>query len=153
MCSNIGTPNNHHFPFETNGKVVLGVPILKHFRVFNPFAFRTAKTHRVLAILSSKGLRHAFLSSDSLCFLFFCLQKFGPDTAGGGRGTARVMRDELQELEQQNTDLKQDVRDLQQELAAERRTAEKVHIIYFPQRAFGAKMTLYLRRCDVITLH
>ena len=35
MCSNIGMPNNHHFPFGTNGKVVvLGVPILKHFRVF-----------------------------------------------------------------------------------------------------------------------
>ena len=34
MCLNIGTPNNHHFPFGTNGKVaVLGVPILKHFRV------------------------------------------------------------------------------------------------------------------------
>ena len=31
---NIGTPNNHHFPFGTNVKVeVLGVPILKHFRV------------------------------------------------------------------------------------------------------------------------
>ena len=31
---NIGTLNNHHFPFGTNGKVVvLGVPILKHFRV------------------------------------------------------------------------------------------------------------------------
>ena len=37
MCSNIGIPNNHHFPFETNGKVVvLGVPILKHFRVNPP---------------------------------------------------------------------------------------------------------------------
>ena len=34
MCLNIGTPNNHHFPIGTNGKVVvLGVPILKHFRV------------------------------------------------------------------------------------------------------------------------
>ena len=34
MCSKIGTPNNHHFPFRTYGKVVvLGVPILKHFRV------------------------------------------------------------------------------------------------------------------------
>ena len=33
MCSIIGTPNNHHFPFGTNGiVVVLGVPILKHFR-------------------------------------------------------------------------------------------------------------------------
>ena len=35
ICSKIGTPNNHHFPFGTNGNVVvLGVPILKHFRVF-----------------------------------------------------------------------------------------------------------------------
>ena len=35
MCSNIGMPINHHFPFGTNGKVVvLGVPILKHFRVY-----------------------------------------------------------------------------------------------------------------------
>ena len=34
MCLNIGSLNNHHFPFGTNGKVVvLGVPILKHFRV------------------------------------------------------------------------------------------------------------------------
>ena len=37
MCLNIRTPNNHHFPFGTNGKVVvlghLGVPILKYFRV------------------------------------------------------------------------------------------------------------------------
>ena len=35
MCSNIGTPNNHYFPIGTNGNVVvLGVPVLKHFRVF-----------------------------------------------------------------------------------------------------------------------
>ena len=35
MCINIGTPNNHHFPIGTNGKVVmLSVPILKHFRIF-----------------------------------------------------------------------------------------------------------------------
>ena len=34
ICLNIGSPRNYHFPFETNGKVVvLGVPILKHFRV------------------------------------------------------------------------------------------------------------------------
>ena len=30
----IGTPKNINFPFETNGKLmILGVPILKHFRV------------------------------------------------------------------------------------------------------------------------
>ena len=34
MCSNIGTPKTINFPFGTNGKLmVLGVPILKHFRV------------------------------------------------------------------------------------------------------------------------
>ena len=38
MCLNIGTPNNYHFPFSTNGKlVVLGAPILKHFRVLRNF--------------------------------------------------------------------------------------------------------------------
>ena len=34
MCSNIGTLKTINFPFGTNGKlIVLGVPILKHFRV------------------------------------------------------------------------------------------------------------------------
>ena len=34
ICLNIGSPRNYHFPFETNGKVVvLGVPILKQVRV------------------------------------------------------------------------------------------------------------------------
>ena len=48
MCSNIGTPNNHHFPFGTNGKVVvLGVPILKHFRVYVFYeAYTVKKIHR-----------------------------------------------------------------------------------------------------------
>ena len=33
MCLNIRTPINHHYPF---GKIVgLGVPTLKHFRVYN----------------------------------------------------------------------------------------------------------------------
>ena len=41
VCLNIGTPNNHQFPsFGTNGKVmVLGVPILEHFRVSSYFFF------------------------------------------------------------------------------------------------------------------
>ena len=34
-AKNIMTPNNHHFLFATNGKIImLGVPILKHFRVY-----------------------------------------------------------------------------------------------------------------------
>ena len=38
MCSNIGTPNNHDFPFGANGKVVvLSVPILKHFLFHNTY--------------------------------------------------------------------------------------------------------------------
>ena len=36
MYLNIGTPDYHHSPFGTNGKVVVfGVPILKHFRVLH----------------------------------------------------------------------------------------------------------------------
>ena len=35
MCLNIGTLKTVNFPFGTNGKLmVLGVPILKHFRVY-----------------------------------------------------------------------------------------------------------------------
>ena len=38
MSLNIGTPKNINFPFATNGKImVLGVPILKHFRVSELF--------------------------------------------------------------------------------------------------------------------
>ena len=35
MCLNTGTPKNINFSFGTNGKLLaLGVPILKHFRVY-----------------------------------------------------------------------------------------------------------------------
>ena len=35
MCLNIGTLKTVNFPFGTNGKLmVLGVPTLKHFRVY-----------------------------------------------------------------------------------------------------------------------
>ena len=35
MCLNIGIPKILNFPFGTNGKLmVLGVPILKHIKVF-----------------------------------------------------------------------------------------------------------------------
>ena len=34
MCLNNGTPSNHHFPFGTNGNVVVfRAPILRHIRV------------------------------------------------------------------------------------------------------------------------
>ena len=40
MCLNTGTPKKNNFSLETNGKLMaLGVPILKHFRVF-PFFVR-----------------------------------------------------------------------------------------------------------------
>ena len=54
MYSNIGTPNNHHFPFGTNGKiVVLGVPILKHFRVSQRF-YRLIQNYSNLVSLPSQ---------------------------------------------------------------------------------------------------
>ena len=52
MCSNTGTPNNHHFLFGTNRKVVvLGVPILKHFRVHNLFPFVEMTNKRAMMAL------------------------------------------------------------------------------------------------------
>ena len=40
MCLNIETPKTINFPFDTNGKLmILGVPILKPFRVMNEFTF------------------------------------------------------------------------------------------------------------------
>ena len=42
MCLIIGTPKNINFPFETNGKLmILGVPVLKHFKVTLYVAFGT----------------------------------------------------------------------------------------------------------------
>ena len=36
MCLNTETPKNINFSLETNGKLMaLGVPILKHFRVYD----------------------------------------------------------------------------------------------------------------------
>ena len=36
MYLNIGTPETMNFPFVPNGKLkILGVPILKHFKVFH----------------------------------------------------------------------------------------------------------------------
>ena len=47
MCLNIGIPKNHYFPFGTNGKVVvLGVPILKHFRVIYNFIVSALRWNR-----------------------------------------------------------------------------------------------------------
>ena len=40
MCPNIGTPKIINFPFGTNGKfMVLGVPLLRHFRVVSVMSF------------------------------------------------------------------------------------------------------------------
>ena len=53
MCLNIGTTNYHHFPFGTNGKVVvLGVPILKHFRVYQ-FLFAISLMLRTCFLMAS----------------------------------------------------------------------------------------------------
>ena len=58
MCLNIGTPNNHHFPFGSNGKlVVLGVPILKHFRVVSDQIAGISSLNRSLAV-SINNLMH-----------------------------------------------------------------------------------------------
>ena len=46
MCLNIRTPNNHHFPFGTNEKVVvLGVPILRYIRIANKISYMVCKIY------------------------------------------------------------------------------------------------------------
>ncbi|WAR07060.1 CE290-like protein [Mya arenaria] len=52
------------------------------------------------------------------------LEKYGGEGTGGSLST-RKFRDDMQDLDKQNEELKQDIRDLKQELATERRTAEK----------------------------
>ena len=65
MCSIIGTPNNHHFPFGTNGKVVvLGVPILKHFRVVK------IKGHNFIGVYPSSVLMKLDARK---CIILLCL--------------------------------------------------------------------------------
>ena len=47
MCLNAGTHKTVNVPFETNGKLmVLGVPILKHFRVYHRRELRIKRGNR-----------------------------------------------------------------------------------------------------------
>lgn len=57
---------------------------------------------------------------------FFFLQKYGPDTGGAAGGTARVLRENVNELERQNEDLQAEIKDLRKDLAGEKMAAEKV---------------------------
>ena len=51
MCLNIGTPKTINFPFETNGKLmILGVPILKHFRVYVKFKLYSINISKVILL-------------------------------------------------------------------------------------------------------
>ena len=62
MCLNIGTPNNHHFPFGTNGKVVvLGVSILKHFRGILPYGSKK----KLMTVLPSTKFQNTYHTDNS----------------------------------------------------------------------------------------
>ena len=44
MCLKTGTPKNINFSFQTNGKLMpLGVPILKHFRVYCVYSLESPR--------------------------------------------------------------------------------------------------------------
>ena len=59
MCSNIGTPNNRYFPFGIDGKVVvLGVPILKHFRVLFVYFIFGSEFNAYQRESSKKSCKH-----------------------------------------------------------------------------------------------
>ena len=53
MCSKIGTPKIIYFPFKKNGKLmVLGVPILKHFRVVTFFHPLTCQVQSEISLIA-----------------------------------------------------------------------------------------------------
>ena len=54
MCLNIGTPKTHHFPFGTNGKiVVLGV---RHFSVIEFTEYITGLKRKVTMVVQLIGI-------------------------------------------------------------------------------------------------
>ena len=54
MCLNIGTPKTHHFPFGTNGKVVvLGV---RHFRIIDSLSISTGLKRKVTMVVQLIGI-------------------------------------------------------------------------------------------------
>ena len=99
MCLNIGTPKNHHYSSGTNGKVVvLGVPILKHFRVFIEkrsylelwfteliasikygLSAVNLSSHIKLCICEFIGRNSGTPGTRSYCGIFFLLESIGYD--------------------------------------------------------------------------
>ena len=76
MCLNTGTPKNINFLFETNGKLMaLGVPILKHFRVFR-FSKIARITVKILKIGTPEIITIIVLQLEQLDFTVqYCVQK------------------------------------------------------------------------------
>ena len=84
--------------------------------------------------------RYAVTNSLKLCYhdlvcyfeiMFIHSQKYGPEAGGGGGGggggrDVRYLREQLRELEENNDQLKQEVKDLNRDLNGEKRAAEKV---------------------------
>ncbi|CAC5417989.1 unnamed protein product [Mytilus coruscus] len=53
------------------------------------------------------------------------LEKYGPETGGAAGGTARVLRENVSELEKQIDDFQSEIKDLRKDLASEKIAAEK----------------------------
>ena len=72
MSLNIGTANYHQFPYGINGKVVvLGVPILKLFRVYFAIMYRSRtlqnnRLHFKRKHISSKCLQNEQISEANI---------------------------------------------------------------------------------------
>ena len=73
MCLNIGTPNNHHFPFGTNEKVVvLGVPILRHFRVYMVFIWFIRHYSPVIMLWAGMYMQSSKAGPEVIKLFFSC---------------------------------------------------------------------------------
>ena len=71
MCQNTGAPKNINFPFGTNGKLmVLGVPILMHFRIHilnKTLVFKRCPFQSSTSLMS---ILNIFLSKKKICLEF-----------------------------------------------------------------------------------
>ena len=67
---------------------------------------------------------------DRCIWKYWIWQKYGPESGGGGGGGTQrgvtQLRDQIKDLEKQNDDYRQEIKDLQRDLASEKRAAEKV---------------------------
>ena len=134
MYLNIGTPNNHHSPFGTNGEaVVVGVPILKHFRVL----WLLSKTaDHVQTVCLTVLMWNVYGSMKKIFF-------FSPETQSDQsdfEGKIRALNEELRRRKAEADKLKRERKKKRKELMKNKEESLKkqIEVICIPQPSLSA---------------